>query len=154
MSCGEVAKTCLLVGEIDLSYLPFIQGVIDTHGWRVFHLGTTEKGLYDHPNYRYLKGDIENELLLRTLFVQYDFCAVGEVDVITALVEDIARKQWDGDFENRRYLRMGKGVINSEVVDGFLVDTSFDSSVLNSNLLRVIDLLDTQKSLPESIPFF
>ena len=152
--CGSDIKTCLVVGDVDASYLPFIQGVIDAYQWRVFHLGTSDSGLYTNPNYRYLKGDVENEILLKTLFVQYDFCAVGEVDVITAIVEDVARAQWDGDFENRRYLRMGRGLVNSAVVDGFLCDTTFDSSVLNENLDRVITLLDTQKLLPESLPFF
>ena len=154
MSCGAVAKTCLIVGEVDHSYLPFVQGIIDTFGWRVFHFGQQKQGILEHPQYRYHQGELDNELLLRTLFVQYDFCAVSEVDSSTPLIETIARNQWHEDFETRRYLRMGKGSMCNEIVDGFLCDTSFDSHSLSKNLTTVINLLDAEKSLPESLPFF
>ena len=153
MTCGASHKTCLVIGEVDHSYRPLIEGIIERYNWRVLHVGSQEHGVYDHANYRYLKGDIENELLLKTLFVQYDFCAVCEIDVVTALVEDIARDQWYGETHNNRYIRMGKSLLSNRVVDGFLCDTSFDASVLQQNLDVVISLLDTEKPLPASLPF-
>ena len=154
MTCGLQRKTCLVVGDVDVSYLPFIQCIIDSYGWRVLHLGVTDQALWDHPQYHFIQGNPDDELLMLTLFIQYDFCAVVEINLLTMVVEDVARKQWHDEFKTHRYLRMGSGVINSEVVDRFLCDTSFDSSVLSRNLTTVLGLLDTATPLPVSLPFF
>lgn len=154
MGCGAQRDTCLVVGVLDVSYLPFIQCIIDTYGWRVLHLSSTDVALWDHPDYRFIEGNPDDVTLVRTLFVQYDFKAVIEANLLTMVVEDTARAQWHGELQAHRYLRMGSGVINSEVVDGFLCDTSFDSSVLGKNLTVVLNLLNAQNPLPAELPFF